>query len=92
MIGFDIDKELTLDDSVIIQVYSNEEYIFAMPLNKKELLDLKQVVEKGLQKIEDTEDMTKIEKTQLFWNEIKKNNGVIDTQKLLKRYRKGKLK
>jgi hypothetical protein len=92
MLGFDCDKDLTMDESAFIQVYSGQEFIFSMPCNKKELLDLKQAVKKGLQKIEDHKDIEQIQKTQAFWNEIKKNNGAVDTQKLLKEYREKKRK
>ena len=86
MIGFDIDKELTLDDSAIIQVYSGEEYIFAMPLNMKELLDLEQAVKRGKQLILDEKDMRVITKTKKFWKLLKKDSFV-DMPKLLREYR-----
>jgi len=88
---FDLDKELTMDDSAIIEVYSGEEYIFSFSCNKKELLELQTVVKNGLQKIEDEKDMRTIQKTPEFWKAIRKDS-FIDTQKLLKEYRAKKSK
>ena len=89
---FDLDKSLTMDNSAIIEVYDNrgDEYIFSFSCNKKELLALQTIVKNGLQKIEDEKDMRAIQKTPEFWKEIKKYNGVCDTQKLLRNYRKSK--
>ena len=86
MIGFDIDKELTLDDSAFLQVYSGQEYLFAMPLNMKELLDLEEAVNRGKQLILDEKDMRVITKTKKFWKLLKKDSFV-DTPKLLREYR-----
>lgn len=87
---FGSDKSLTMDDSAIIEVYSGEEYIFSFPCNKRELIKLQKVVQECLEKIRDEEDMRQIQKTPEFWKEIKKYNGVCDTQKLLRNYRKSK--
>jgi hypothetical protein len=86
MIQFDVDKDLTLDDSAIIQVYSGEEYIFAMPCNWKELLDLEQAVKRGKQLILDEKDMRAMQKTKPFWDAIRAG-PFIDTPKLLRDFR-----
>lgn len=91
MIQFDVDKDLTLDDSAIIQVYSGDEYIFAMPCNWKELLDLEQAVKRGKQLIIDEKDMRAMQKTKPFWDAIKEGSFV-DTQKLLREFRAKKRK
>jgi len=90
MLGFDCDKDLTLDDSVFIQVYSGEEFVFSMPCNMRELKDLKKAVEKGIEKIQDVKDWRVITKTKKFWDECKITNNMPDMQKLLKEYREKK--
>lgn len=51
---FSVDKYLTLDDSAILEVYSGNghEFIFKMPLKKKELKQLQKVLVESLAKIE----------------------------------------